>query len=360
MRTGLLLYGCAVFVFLAGTGAGAQEFNVKVKVDGAVADATAVQAIVQRALAEAYGNAETTVSPVSAVPPAEGDGAPSSDAQTPPVKSEQAPALPGENETPRHLFDPLMADPRWSHFSASWLHYEGTGEEIGSANFGALLAPPYIGNVENGAFQPGIQAGVFSVFDLETSSNDLANSDFYVAVPLMYRYRDFSVIGRLFHQSSHLGDEFILNHDIGADDRINLSYEGLDVTLSYEINYPGEKTWRIYGGSGRLLRTDPGDLERWSIHYGLEFRSPWTFPANHFAGMRFRPVAGVDLKNREENSWNTDVSARGGLEIEEFLGKPLRSRYQILFEYFRGHSPNGQFFREEIEYMGVGLHAYLF
>jgi hypothetical protein len=31
-----------------------------------------------------------------------------------------------------------------------------------------------------------------------------------------------------------------------------------------------------------------------------------------------------------------------------------------MIEYFNGHSPNGQFYRDRIEYLGVGLHLYLF
>ena len=29
-------------------------------------------------------------------------------------------------------------------------------------------------------------------------------------------------------------------------------------------------------------------------------------------------------------------------------------------EYFNGYSPNGQFYREKIEYIGVGIHLYLY
>jgi hypothetical protein len=27
-----------------------------------------------------------------------------------------------------------------------------------------------------------------------------------------------------------------------------------------------------------------------------------------------------------------------------------------MLEYFRGHSPNGQFYREKIDYIGLGAH----
>jgi hypothetical protein len=37
---------------------------------------------------------------------------------------------------------------------------------------------------------------------------------------------------RLFHQSSHLGDEFLLRNRV---ERINLSYESADLKLSYKF-----------------------------------------------------------------------------------------------------------------------------
>ncbi len=33
-------------------------------------------------------------------------------------------------------------------------------------------------------------------------------------------------------------------------------------------------------------------------------------------------------------------------------------RIQVLLEYFHGYNPNGQFYRERVDYAGIGLHAY--
>jgi hypothetical protein len=63
------------------------------------------------------------------------------------------------------------------------------------------------------------------------------------------------------------------------------------------------------------------------------------------------------VKNFEENSWSTDVSARAGFEFEN-LGLGGR-KLQLLLEYFNGYSPSGQFYGDKIEYVGLGAH-YLF
>jgi hypothetical protein len=110
--------------------------------------------------------------------------------------------------------------------------------------------------------------------------------------------------------------------------------------------------FRIYGGGGYLFDVDPSDLRPGSVQWGAEFSSPWPAPD---AG--WRPIAAVDVQNREENDWHSDVSVRAGLQFDGVL---LTRNLQILLEYFRGHSPNGQFFKEKVDYFGIGAHFHFF
>ncbi len=259
------------------------------------------------------------------------------------------------------LFDPLIADPRWPHFSASYQRYRRVSRDIGSANFGGWFATPPADAPFEGNWQLGIQGGVFSIFDLGAASKDLINADYFVALPTFsYRKDDFSLLARLFHQSSHLGDEFILFNEITPQERVNLSYEAVDLLLSYDLDFLGEGVWRIYGGGAYLFHIDPEDVDPWWIQYGLEFDSPWVFPEKPLLGMKLKPVAGANFGHRQERDWSTDVSLRAGFEIEEFFSRPLDHQLQVLLEYYRGSSPNGQFFEEDIEYLGFGLHAFFF
>jgi hypothetical protein len=149
-----------------------------------------------------------------------------------------------------------------------------------------------------------VQAGVFAIFDLESLSFDLINTDFFVAGFAGYRLGDFSAITRVFHQSSHLGDELLLRRT--RPNRVNLSYEGVDAKLSYDFPWG----LRAYTGAGYLYDVDPQSLGRGSAQTGVEFRSPATF----FGG-RLRPIAGLDLQFREENNWHTDLSLRAGFRF---------------------------------------------
>jgi hypothetical protein len=246
------------------------------------------------------------------------------------------------------LFAPLIADPRWPHFSVAYQRYLGDDRlrDAATASLGetiALLRGP-MGT--DGAWELGIQAGVFSLFDVDAPSGDLVNADYLVGVPFSYRAGDFSAMARIFHQSSHLGDEFLLANRV---DRVNLSYEVVDLRLSYEL-IDGV---RVYGGGGYIIRKDPSDLKPGSTQFGAELRSPWTFLSG-----ALRPIGAVDVQFREQNDWHADISLRAGVQFEKL---PIYDRkIQLLVEYFNGYSPNGQFYQEKIEYIGLGVHLYLY
>jgi hypothetical protein len=243
------------------------------------------------------------------------------------------------------LFDPLIADPRWPHFGASYQYYfEGRGfKDVGAVSFGETITG-YRTRLGPGWWEAGVQAGVFAVFDLGAQSKDLINADYFVGLFNTYKVGDFTAMGRLIHQSSHLGDEFLLRGT--STNRVNLSYEQVDLKLSYHFL----DMFRLYAGGGYLFDQEPSGLDPWSLQYGLEFRSPWPGPTS---GVHMRPIAAVDIQNREENGWHADVSVRTGVQFEGVI--PGR-HFQLLLEYFRGHSPNGQFYREKVEYLGLGVH----
>lgn len=263
------------------------------------------------------------------------------------VSATEATILPTGLLPKGHLFKPLLADPRWAHFSAAYRNFQTNnfdGRDIASVSFGETI-PFYRGNFgqSTAQWEAGIQAGVFSDFALDRSSSDLINTDFIVSAYSSVRAGQFSAFGRIYHQSSHLGDEFLLSNT--KLNRVNLSYEGADLKLSYELPYGV----RLYGGGGGLFHKEPSTLKPWSAQYGVEFRSPWRID---FASLR--PIVAVDIKNFDENNWSTDVSARAGVEFDnlQILGRKL----QILVEYYNGFSPSGQFYKNKVEYIGLGAH----
>jgi hypothetical protein len=241
------------------------------------------------------------------------------------------------------LFEPLVADPRWPHFSASHLWYlsDDELERVGSATFGESFSFVRSPRLSSGRWEFGLQAGVFSVFDLEASSSDLVNADYLVGLTATHHLGDVTSMLRIYHQSSHLGDEYLLRNRV---DRVNLSFEVLDLLVSYE-----PLQWlRLYGGGGVMVHREPA-LDRGILQLGVELESPVAL----FGGY-IRPVLGSDFQFREESDWHEDVSIRWGAQIEHpFL---RRTRLQILAEFYSGRSPNGQFYDRRIETIGIGIH----
>lgn len=247
------------------------------------------------------------------------------------------------------LFDPLLADPRWPHFSASVQDYGGNNglNTVGSVSVGDGFSL-YQAPVGGGAWGIGIQAAVFALFDLDADSKDLINADYWVGIPLSWRSGPYSALLRLYHQSSHLGDEYLLRSAGNRRSRINLSYEAVDLKLSRDFY---GRTLRLYGGGGMLFDQEPSDIRPGLLQWGAELRGPWSM-----AGGLLRPVAAVDFQSAEESDWNVDVSARAGIELASSVDRDYV--VQLMLEYYRGRNPNGQFFLRDVEFYGIGLHAY--
>jgi len=179
-----------------------------------------------------------------------------------------------------------------------------------------------------------------------SGSLDLVNADYTVGLLASYRTGRLSGFFRLRHQSSHLGDEFILNSQTPVN-RVNLSFEEVDLKLSYDV-----ASWfRIYGGGGMLVGRDPKDLKRGTSQVGVELTSPWTL----WDG-KVRPVAYVDAQANERSNWKVANSVKAGIQFED--ARIGDRKLQLLAEYFSGPSPNGQFYAQNTEWIGLGLHLY--
>jgi hypothetical protein len=189
----------------------------------------------------------------------------------------------------------------------------------------------------------GIEPAIFALFNLDALSQDLVNADYRLALPLEYRKRSVSLRASVLHQSSHLGDEFLLDTAI---QRINLSYEAVDLRLSVQAG-----DFRFYGGGERLVHREPSDLEVWKVQQGVE----WLSGAG-LLGDAVAPLIAVDVQERQESDWRPSVGVRAGIELVN--PEKARRRIQILLEYYHGDNPNGQFYRQRVDYFGLGLHAY--
>ena len=256
-----------------------------------------------------------------------------------------------------NVFCPLVADPKASRSFASYLRETSdadadTSISIASVGIGDSFGLGRWGGEFSGdGVQLSISAGVFAQFDLGTKSYDLLNADYMIGIPLTIRSGWFSTRLRVYHQSSHLGDEFLLREPPDRRNRENLSFEAAELILSADAS-----ALRLYGGGELLWRRSPDDLDRYVAHGGVELRpTVRVIPLGGLGG--FRLVAATDLKAAQEHDWKPSVSARAGLEYDSAGGSDASARrWGIFFEYYAGPSPYGQFFREDVRHLGVGIH----
>jgi hypothetical protein len=249
------------------------------------------------------------------------------------------------------IFCPLIADPKEARSFVSYLRGTfrslddptGEGTSIASVGLGDAFGLVRFGGPEAGeGVQLDVVGSIFAQFDLGAASNDLINADYLIGLPLTFRRNGFSLRAKLYHQSSHLGDEYLLRDEEIV--RENLSFESVELLISQEIG-----PLRAYGGAERLFRREPDTLPDSVFHVGAELRSG--------RARKIQMLAGVDLKTTELYDWSPAVSGRFGLE----LGRPGPEGHpgrliMLLLEVYQGPSPYGQFFQDDISYIGAGIH----
>jgi hypothetical protein len=245
------------------------------------------------------------------------------------------------------LFYPPMAstkEPR-THITYLRLNLPDDRINLGSVGFGDSFGlSRWPGWGEGDDWQVSISGGVFAQFNLDSKSMDLINADYIIGIPLSYRNGPWSARVRLFHQSSHLGDEFLLlpqRPELKVT-RINLSFETIEMLGAWEW-----EGLQFTAGPSYILHTY-SDLKRYSVQAGIDYQS-----RKPFIKPTIRVFAGVLYHAWEETDWNPDVNVKAGINIRTAEKRAL----QIFCEYHHGNLPFGQFYRLRAEYYGAGINV---
>jgi hypothetical protein len=249
------------------------------------------------------------------------------------------------------IFCPILADPKEARSFVSLLRGtfpslddpSGKGTTIASVGLGdsfGLIG--WRGPVPNDGVQLDVIGSIFAQFDLGAPSNDLINADYIIGLPVTFRRSGFSTRLKVYHQSSHLGDEYLLRSE--EIDRKNISFESIELLVSQEMG-----PLRVYIGGERIFRREPDTLPSELFHGGAELRTGRAGP--------LQLVSGLDVKTTDLHDWSPAVSGRVGLEMARAGsdGHPARL-VTLMVEFYQGPSPYGQFFQDDISYVGVGLH----
>lgn len=190
----------------------------------------------------------------------------------------------------------------------------------------------------------GLIKSQFDVSELDTRNNRggaLINTDFMIGGELVKNFKVGSLRLKYTHQSYHLGDEFLIDNPLYLENRLNLSYETVDLMGFRKFN-----NWGGYFGAGFIVRSEPGTIDKFKLQTGFQYhgsKREW-----------FTPLFGLDLKSWGETNWQLNTSLKAGAEFYGFLDQPL----QLMFEYSDGKSPYGQFINDDFRFYGLSINHY--
>ena len=185
-------------------------------------------------------------------------------------------------------------------------------------------------------------AAVFSQFDLikEDDGSYLAglmNTDFKLSGDYTIQIKSNMMRLRIFHVSSHLGDDYIQrNQDTLVNDK-SVNYEQIDLTYLRE-----QGNHFFYAGTG-IIYTRYAYRKRLSFQGGgvLNFGNPG--PLNPFAGLDFKLIA--------ENSFNPDLRTAFGISFNRRSVSLMR----VWLEYYSGQLPYSTIDYGRINWFGMAL-----
>jgi len=253
------------------------------------------------------------------------------------------------------LFLPLIANPRQVIYSVG---YRGGDRVVGKEAVPISLGDDFpIYRWLNvfpckGDLQIGVEGGIWSVFNIKVKppningGTELVNTDFYVGIPITFAVNKWSFRFRAYHMSSHLGDEYMINHPNVV--RKNPSFEAIDFFPSYQAN----DVFRLYFGPGFILHSDRGyPMDNFYVEYGVEARFLGTkFYYHRLYGTFF---AAAHIRNWQYLHWKFDETVVAGYEWSKLQG--VGRKIRIFGEFHNGFSLEGQFSKEKTTYGSIRL-----
>jgi hypothetical protein len=247
------------------------------------------------------------------------------------------------------LFRPFIADPRQVTYSVGWRWNDSVFEKnVIPVSFGDIL--PIFRWCDiwyfRGDLELGIEGAVWAIFDPLHESSPLIDADYYVGFPISYSFGSWAFRLRGYHISTHIGDEFLLNHP--NFNRKNPSIEVFDFFISKQLT----KDIRLYCGIGWLARQD--DSFRVGEFYyqgGFElrfFELGYRDYCNRLYGV---PFLAMDVYYQTHFKHHINSTFALGYEWGKVSG--LRRKFRIFLEYHDGYSIEGQFARRPTHYVSV-------
>jgi hypothetical protein len=250
------------------------------------------------------------------------------------------------------LFKPFVADPRQVNYSVGWRFndeiYDKKLIDVSFADDLILYQWYKLPYCWPGCLQIAVEGAVWALFSPTEESAPLINADYYVGVPIMYRYGNWSFRLRPFHISSHIGDEFLLMHP--RFHRLNPSTEYIDFYASYDFC----SDLRVYGGFLWMIRQDDSfHCSPLQAAVGMEARLSSFCCIDWCNRLQGTPFFGMHFRFSRDFKHHVDATYVLGYEWNNLCC--LQRRVRIFLEYHDGYSVEGQFCKHPTNYLSLRL-----
>ncbi len=186
----------------------------------------------------------------------------------------------------------------------------------------------------------GFGTQVYGRFSLGDRKSALISNDWVVGLNTTAALGAWTVTGEIYHESSHLGDEY---SDRFSATRLDWTREVAAAWLSY-----GPGPIRVTGNLSYVL-IDELDLKRPGAALAADYEGR---SFGRFLGGPVRPVGGIFFQGEAATNWRISTSAKLGIAVSRSGG---RREIGIALIAHDGLSTQRQFFRRESRYIGGEL-----
>jgi hypothetical protein len=186
----------------------------------------------------------------------------------------------------------------------------------------------------------GFGTQVYGRFSLGDRKSALISNDWVVELTTTAALGAWSLTGELYHESSHLGDEY---SERFTATRLDWTREVAAAWVTY-----GRGRVRISGNLSYVL-IDELDLDRPGAALAADYEGR---PFGHFLGSPVRTVAGVFFQGEAATNWRISTSAKLGIAVSRSGGGREIGLALIAHD---GLSTQRQFFGHESRYIGGEL-----
>ncbi len=251
--------------------------------------------------------------------------------------------LPRSSSYPTPVFDP-----RATINGISMLNYDVEGEEEQVAYVPVTLSMEQqfirFHKAQNRLWELGMSFSIYaqwSIVDVgEAFLGGLQNTDYRISGIATYRWDpNHHLRFSLFHQSSHLGDDYIIRNNITRPALRTLNFEQIDVNYSRKIN-----AWHMYLGTG--FNVSPNTVRgRSMFQVGFEHLKSLT----GYKGVAMR--SGINVNIHEQNDFSPNLRLALGVEV----GRNTQTPFILLVSAFSGHLPYSTLEYQKVRLIGLSL-----